>query len=200
MTVTWQKNYAGWLGWASSAFLQSDWVSDITAEQAVSAMPVGPGIELVPWNGPFKIVAASVDGIDYERNDGWGGTQAQLKTLHEAFYASKDGMITDFLSGNVDLAFDMTQADFDAVNAVDPAVGKAELDSAWQYEHFDLMSAGGSRLGGKVPSTASTTSMSARRSPWRSTSRTSWMSSSQAPAFRPRARSPRPVRRGVTRA
>ncbi len=59
-------------------------------------------------------------------------------------------MITDFLSGNVDLAFDMTQADFDAVNAVAPEVGKAELDSAWQYEHFDLMSAGGSRLGGTV--------------------------------------------------
>jgi peptide/nickel transport system substrate-binding protein len=150
MDVTWQKNYAGWLGWASTAFLQSDWVSGIDAEAAQSAMPVGPGIELVPWNGPFKIVAASVDGIDYQRNDGWGGTKPQLATLHEAFFASKDGMITSFLTGEVDLAFDMTQADFDAVNAVSPDVGKAELDSAWQYEHFDLMSAGGSRLGGKV--------------------------------------------------
>jgi peptide/nickel transport system substrate-binding protein len=150
MTVTWQKNYAGWLGWLSSAFLEGDWVKGIDGQAATSAMPVGPGIENVPWNGPFKIVAASVDGIDYEKNDGWGGTPAKLDSLAEKFYASKDGMITDFLAGNVDLAFDMTQADFDAVNAVDPSVGKAELDSAWQYEHFDLMTAGGSRLGGTV--------------------------------------------------
>jgi len=150
MTVTWQKNYAGWLGWLASAFLEGDWVKGIDGQAATSAMPVGPGIENVPWNGPFKIVAASVDGIDYTRNDGWGGTKPSLKDIHEAFYASKDGMIAAFLSGDVDLAFDMTQADFDAVNAVDPGTGKAELDSAWQYEHFDLMSAGGSRLGGTV--------------------------------------------------
>jgi peptide/nickel transport system substrate-binding protein len=150
MVVTWQKNYAGWLGWLSSAFLQADWVKGIDGQAATSAMPVGPGIEAVPWNGPFKIVAASVDGIDYTRNDGWGGDKAGLKDIHEAFYASKDGMIAAFLSGDVDLAFDMTQADFDAVNAVDPGTGKAELDSAWQYEHFDLMTAGGTRLGGTV--------------------------------------------------
>jgi peptide/nickel transport system substrate-binding protein len=150
MTVTWQKNYAGWLGWLSSAFLEGDWVKGIDGQAATSAMPVGPGIEKVPWNGPFKIIAASVDGIDYEKNTGWGGDPAKLDTLSEKFYASKDGMITDFLAGNVDLAFDMTQADFEAVNAVAPEVGKAELDSAWQYEHFDLMTAGGSRLGGTV--------------------------------------------------
>lgn len=150
MVVTWQKNYAGWLGWLSNAFLEADWVKALDAQAATSAMPVGPGIENVPWNGPFKIVAASVDGIDYTRNDGWGGDKASLKDIHKSFYASKDGMIAAFLSGDVDLAFNMTQADFDAVNAVDPATGKAELDSAWQYEHFDLMSAGGTRLGGTV--------------------------------------------------
>jgi peptide/nickel transport system substrate-binding protein len=35
----------------------------------------------------------------------------------------------------------MTQADFPAVNAVDPSIGRAESDSAWQYEHFDLQNA-----------------------------------------------------------
>ena len=148
MVVTWQKNYAGWLGWTSSFFLQGDWVSAITAEQALTAMPMGAGIETVPWNGPFKIIAASSDGIDYDRNPGWGGTPPKLATLSEKFYAAKDGMITDFLAGNVDLALDMTQADFAAIEAVDPAVGKAELDSVWQYEHFDLNVAGGTRLGG----------------------------------------------------
>ena len=109
-------------------------------------------------------------------------------------------MIAAFLAGDVDLAFDMTQADFAAVNAVDPGTGKAELDSAWQYEHFDLMTAGGTRLGGTVESTASMTSTSARRSRWRSTSRTWSTFCSQAPALRRPARSPRPVRRGVTTA
>ena len=83
MTVTWQKNYAGWLGWLASAFLQGDWVKGIDGQAATSAMPVGPGIENVPWNGPFKIVAASVDGIDYTRNDGWGGDRPSLD-IHEA--------------------------------------------------------------------------------------------------------------------
>ena len=70
-TVTWQKNYAGWLGWSSSAFFQAAWLKGITADQASTSMPVGPGIETVPWSGPFKIVAASSDGIDYARNDNW---------------------------------------------------------------------------------------------------------------------------------
>jgi len=148
-TVVWQKNYAGWLGWASFTPLQAAWLANITPEGAASAMPVGPGIELVPWSGPFKIVAASTDGIDYDKNDQWfASTPANLDHLRERFYASKDGMITDFLAGNVDLAFDMTQADFAAISAVSPDIGRAELDSAWQYEHFDLQTAGGDALGG----------------------------------------------------
>jgi peptide/nickel transport system substrate-binding protein len=149
-TVTWQKNYAGWLGWASFAPLQAAWLATVTPENAPSSMPVGPGIEKVPWSGPFMITAASTDGIEYVKNPNWNASNpAHLDTLTEKFYASKDGMITDFLSGGIDLAFDMTQADFPAIQAVAPDVGKATLDSAWQYEHFDLMTAGGSRLGGK---------------------------------------------------
>lgn len=150
-TVTWQKNYAGWLGWASFVPLQGEWLATVTPENAPSSMPVGPGIEKVPWSGPFMITAASTDGIDYKKNPNWNASNpAHLDELHEKFYASKDGMITDFLSGGIDLAFDMTQADFPAIQAVSPDVGKATLDSAWQYEHFDLMTAGGSRLGGTV--------------------------------------------------
>jgi ABC-type transport system substrate-binding protein len=147
-TITWQKNFAGWLGWSSGAPLQADWLATIPAdENANSSIPVGPGVEKVPWNGPFMITAASTDGIDYAPNPGWGGTPTTLEGLREKFYASKDGMITDYLAGNVDLALDMTQADYAAIQGVDPSIGKAELDSAWQYEHFDLNTDGGSLLG-----------------------------------------------------
>ncbi len=41
-------------------------------------MAVGPGIALtVPWNGPFMIVAASTDGIDYDRNANWTATPGE---------------------------------------------------------------------------------------------------------------------------
>ena len=32
----------------------------------------------------------------------------------------------------------MTQADYPAIQSVDPSIGKAELQPAWQYEHLDL--------------------------------------------------------------
>ena len=105
-----------------------------------SSMPVGPGIEKVPWSGPFVITAASGDGIDYARNDHWnvGPHKAYLDTMRFKFYASKDGMTTDFLSGAIDLAFDLTQADFPLISGVSPDVGQAKLDSVWQYEHLDI--------------------------------------------------------------
>jgi peptide/nickel transport system substrate-binding protein len=141
-TVTWQKDYAGWLGWTSGSILQAAWLANVTPDQASTSMPVGPGIETFPWNGPFKIVSASSDGIDYDRNDDWmAGPPAYLDHLRFKYYGDKDGMITDFLNGAVDLAFDMTQADFPAISGVDPSIGSAELDPAWQYEHFDLQNA-----------------------------------------------------------
>jgi len=140
-TVTFQKNYAGWLGWAATGFLQGAWLQGITPDKAATSMPVGPGIETVPWSGPYKIVAASTDGIDYDKNENWTGTPANADHLRFKFYGDKDGMITAFLNGEVDLAFDMTQGDFPAIAGVDPSIGRAELDPAWQYEHLDLQTA-----------------------------------------------------------
>ncbi len=140
--VVWQKNFAGWLGWASSAFLQGTWLQGVTAANATTSMPVGAGIEAVPWSGPFKIIDASADGIDYARNDDWkASAPALLDTLKFKYYADVNGEKTDFLNGALDLAFDMTQADYPSIQGVDPSIGKAELDPAWQYEHFDLQTA-----------------------------------------------------------
>jgi len=141
-TVSFQKNYAAWLGWAATGFLQGAWLGGITAEKAATSMPVGPGIETVPWSGPFKIVAAATDGIDYDRNDNWKGSDpAWADHLRFKYYGDKDGEITAFLNGEVDLAFDLLQADYPAIQGVDPSIGRAELDPAWQYEHLDLQTA-----------------------------------------------------------
>jgi len=144
MTVVWNKSYAGWLGWMSNAILPQHYFEPLPIDTTLTkSMPVGPGIEKVPWSGPFVITAASSDGIDYARNDHWNVSthKAYLDTMRFKFYGSKDGEITDFLSGAIDLAFDMTQADFPLIQGVSPDVGQAKLDTVWQYEHFDLQSA-----------------------------------------------------------
>jgi len=141
MTVTWQKNYAGWLGWLSNAILPQHYFEPLPIDQSLAqSMPVGPGIEKVPYSGPFVIVDASTDGIDYKRNDNSksGKHPAYLDTLRFKFYGSKDGEISAFLNGEIDLAFDLLQPDYPAIQGVDPTIGKATIDSAWQYEHFDL--------------------------------------------------------------
>jgi ABC-type transport system substrate-binding protein len=58
--VVWQKNFAGWLGWASGAFLQGTWLKGVTAANATTSMPVGAGIETVPYSGPFKIMTPAL--------------------------------------------------------------------------------------------------------------------------------------------
>ena len=61
-----------------------------------------------------------------------------LAGLKFELFDSKDGEIAAFKSGAVDLAFDMTQADYATIQGTDPTVGTAELQPAWQYEHLDL--------------------------------------------------------------
>ena len=58
------------------------------------------------------------------------------------FYPDNDGMMADFLAGDVDVALDLLRRDYDAIKGVDPSVGKAILEPAWQYEHLDMNQAG----------------------------------------------------------
>jgi peptide/nickel transport system substrate-binding protein len=139
-TVTFKQNFAGWLGTVAATFLPSHYFGEMTPEEQSTAMAVGTDSLLqVPANGPFKITAASADGIDYARNDAWAASDpAFLDELRFRFYGSKDGMITAFLNGEIDIALDMTQADYPAISGVSPDIGRADLDSVWQYEHLDL--------------------------------------------------------------
>ena len=139
--VTFRQNYAGWLGWAAGPFLQEKFFKDLPVDQAlVNLMAVGSDSLLtVPVNGPFIVTASSSDGIDYARNPNWkAGPPANLDTLRFRFYGSKDGEITAFLNNEIDLALDLSQADYAAIQGVDPSIGRATSDPAWQYEHLDL--------------------------------------------------------------
>jgi peptide/nickel transport system substrate-binding protein len=139
-TVTFKQNFAGWLGTVAAVFLPQHHFADMSPEDQSTSMSVGADTLLaVPASGPFKITAASADGIDYVRNDAWKASDpALLDELRFRFYGSKDGMITAFLNGEIDLALDLTQADYPAISGVSPDIGRADLDSVWQYEHLDL--------------------------------------------------------------
>jgi peptide/nickel transport system substrate-binding protein len=138
--VTFRQNFAGWLGAFSNPFLPEHHFADMAPEEHSTAMAVGSDTLLeVPASGPFKITAASADGIDYVRNDAWAATDPPLlDELRFRFFGSKDGMITAFLNGEIDIALNMTQADYPAISGVSPDIGRADLDSVWQYEHLDL--------------------------------------------------------------
>lgn len=139
-TVTWKTNYASWLLWAPTP-LPAHFFTPLLDDQAgsIAAMAVGPTLSAVPWSGPFVVVNASSEGIDYAPNPNWNaGTKSSLEGLRYRYFGSKDGMIAAFLNGEVDLIDNMTLADFPAINVVDPSVGRAENNPAWQYEHLDL--------------------------------------------------------------
>jgi peptide/nickel transport system substrate-binding protein len=139
-TVTWNKNYAGWLGWAGTWILPQHYVKDIPIDKGSSFLAVGsPNVTEMPWNGPFIITAASSDGIDYAPNPNYTADHAPyLEGLRFRYYGSKDGMITAFLNGEIDLALNMTVADYPAVAGVDASIGHAASDPQYAYEHLDL--------------------------------------------------------------
>lgn len=147
-TLHFKELYAGWLGFLTGTFYQADWLKSIPVKDAPKAMPNTSAIANVPFNGPFVITNASKTEIDYAPNPNWqagvdmavgGQTHAPyLAGLKFQFFDTKDGEIAAFKSGAIDLAFNLNQADFSTVKDVDPSVGTAELQPAWQYEHFDL--------------------------------------------------------------
>ncbi|HEX5466443.1 MAG TPA: peptide ABC transporter substrate-binding protein [Candidatus Limnocylindrales bacterium] len=142
-TIHFKDLYAGWLAFLTTSILPQHYFQNVAAADFPKSMPVDSTATKIPWSGPFMVSAASKSEIDYVPNPNWaggvGGPHAPyLAGLKFKFYGTKDGMIADFLSGNLDLALDMTQADYPAIQKVAPTVGTAELTPAWQYEHVDL--------------------------------------------------------------
>jgi peptide/nickel transport system substrate-binding protein len=147
-TLHFKELYPGWLNILGTAFFQQKWLSTLKVADAAKSMPISSAIASVPFNGPFMITNASKTEIDYAPNPNWhggvdlavGGTAhaPYLAGLKFSLFDSKDGEIAAFKSGAVDLAFDLTQADYSTIQSTDPSVGTAELQPAWQYEHLDI--------------------------------------------------------------
>ena len=118
-------------------------------DAAAKSYPLSPEIAKSPTIGPFKYVTASADTIELVRDDNWAGPaeacsgKACLDAVTYKFFPdNKEGMIAAFLAGEIDVALDLVQADYDAIKDVDPAVGTAILEPAWLYEHLDMNQAG----------------------------------------------------------
>ncbi len=147
-TLHFKELFPGWLNLLTSVFDQGKWLSTIKVVDAAKSMPLSSAVASVPSNGPFMITNASPTEIDYAPNPNWhggvdlavGGTAhaPYLANLKFQLFTDKDGMIAAFKSGALDLALDLTQADYATLQGVDPSVGAAELQPAWQYEHFDM--------------------------------------------------------------
>lgn len=137
--VTWQENYAGWLAWAATTILPEHYFGDITGDAAATSMPMSDEIANVPASGPFMFQSASNQGIDYVPNPEFTAFEGPLlESLGYRYFGTKDGMITAWLTGEVDFIDNMTLADFSAIENVQADIGHAEVHSAWQYEHLDL--------------------------------------------------------------
>jgi peptide/nickel transport system substrate-binding protein len=142
-TVKFGKAYAGFYGLLGTWFVPQHYFSTIpVADAPTQSMPVSPDIAKVPTSGPFMFDTASPTGIVVKRNPeyklGAFGQGAYLDEVKFNFYADKDGMKADFLAGNIDAALDMLASDYDSIKGVDPAIGRALLEPAWQYEHLDM--------------------------------------------------------------
>ena len=147
-TLHFKELFPGWLNLLGTVFFQQKWLSTLKVADAAKSMPLSSAITSVPTNGPFIYTNASTTEIDYVPNPNWhGGVDLAVGgTAHAPYLANlkfqlltdKDGMIAAFKSGALDLALDMTQADYATLQGTDPSVGAAELQPAWQYEHFDM--------------------------------------------------------------
>jgi peptide/nickel transport system substrate-binding protein len=51
-------------------------------------------------------------------------------------------MIASFLAGDLDVITNLLQGDYDAIKDVDPSIGQALVEPAWEYEHLDLNQSG----------------------------------------------------------
>jgi len=145
-TVHFCRGYAGFYALLASPLLPEHYMSEIpVAEASETSYPVGPTTVEAPVSGPFQYDSVAPDQINLVRNESYNSCVGDGCTPHPAyldsivyrFYADKDAMIAGFLAGEIDVATDLLQGDFAAMEAA-PEGFEATIDTAWEYEHFDF--------------------------------------------------------------
>ena len=140
--VHFKEGYAGYYGLLGTQFLPEHYMKTIPVADAVKkSYPIGtPDLAKAPTSGPFKYGASSADQVVLEKNPNFKADHvACLDTITFKFYTdAKDAMEAAFLNKEVDLATDLLQGDYAAIQPVDPAFGRADIGPAWEYEHLDL--------------------------------------------------------------
>jgi peptide/nickel transport system substrate-binding protein len=141
------KNFAGYLGTLyGTAIMPEHYMSEIpVAEANANSYPLTADIADAPVSGPFKYVTAGANSIELERNENWmaGDHPPYLDGVTYQFFPdAKDAMIASFLAGDLDVITNLLQGDYDAIKDVDPSIGQALVEPAWEYEHLDLNQSG----------------------------------------------------------
>ena len=142
-TVFFDQPYAGFYGLLGSMILPGHYFSGIPiAEAGNVSMPVSPAIANVPTSGPYEFVTASPNTAELTRNDNWIGGSfdqgAYLDNITFQYYPDKDGMISAFLAGELDVALNMTAADYASIQNINRQSGEPIIGPAWEYEHLDM--------------------------------------------------------------
>ncbi|CAN5720194.1 peptide ABC transporter substrate-binding protein [soil metagenome] len=135
------QNFAGWITMLTEIHLIAPhYWADVPTDELATRATVGSDTLLdIPTNGPFKISAASSEGIDFVPNEHWAADSGpNLDQLRMRYFGTKDGMFTAFLNGEIDLTQNATLADVPVLQGVGPSIGQAIVETSWQYEHLDF--------------------------------------------------------------
>jgi peptide/nickel transport system substrate-binding protein len=142
-----KEAFGGWIGTIGGDWpLPEHYIKTIAVKDAGKlSYPLSSAIAKAPTSGAYKFVTASPDTIELARNDNYkdgkacdGGKACLDKVTFKAFPDNKDGEIAAFKAGEIDVAEDLQTADYTAIKDVDPSVGKALIQPAWEYEHLDF--------------------------------------------------------------
>lgn len=142
-TIKFCRPYAGFYGLFSTFMLPEHYFSTIPVKDAAKkSMPMTADIAKLPTSGPFMFETAAPSGITMKKNPnykgGAAGQGAYLDSIKWSYYKDVDGMKAAFLAGDLDLASNMVQADYDSIKGVSKDIGTAVAAPAWEYEHLDL--------------------------------------------------------------
>ena len=148
--IHFKEAYAGWLGVVgANVILPEHYMKTIPIKDwSAKSYPVSAALGQSVTMGPFKYSTATADTIELVRDDNWAGPatacggKACLDGVTYKFFGDKEGEEAAFLAGEIDVALDLQQGDYDAIKGVPADVGKALDEPAWEYEHLDMNQAG----------------------------------------------------------